>query len=1858
VEQDDPGLRLEWEKKAWGTANPEFRRHALREANKHNQRLGRIRGGGAEAGASLGGGASTSRLAPNSLVSGPVWISLGPTGAESEQNGSFTGLVRDSGRARTILPHPTDPNILYFLTSGGGLWKTTNFESGSTTWKSLTDNLPTTGGGAVAFGRTGDVLYLGLGDPYDQILVGGAMVKSSDGGDSWSPMIELGSAVSVRAVAVDTSGPDDVIMVATEIGMFRSTDSGASYSPVATFTGNALWSIISTSAGWLASAQPCSSIGEQCTGITTLYLSTDAGATWNPISNAGNVFNTNGRTTLAVGLPGDAIVYAYSSTSPNDTAMRDVYRSSDGGQTWVANNVNSTKIPTNPVTGASTMPNMNICHAQCWYNQMILVDPTDATRNTVYIGGDLGSARTTDGGTTWTITSWWLYNQVATLPYVHADFHAAAFKSTGTPAILFGSDGGLFMSTDSGATFTSDKNNGLVTHLFYTIAGTPSLPNFAIGGLQDNGTRARVGNSSIFNQVVGGDGLGANFSQANANTSFGSSQSSGLRANLSGRAPDVFQNAVTATTGIVAGEAGFFTDIYAPAGNLDPTGRIFFTFTATRVYKTINGGLNWTVIARVNTAPTVGLPAGRTFRSTAYNLGVSPLDLNRIVMGAAGGFIDISTDGGVNWVDVNMISLVPGYAGFVSNVTWADNKTIWIAAAAQAAGTKRVVQGTIANEGDSWTTATWVVKDSGLPDLPVTKLILDPRDGTKNTLYAATHVGVYRTTDGGASWQPYGANLPNVRVTDMYMPPDGGYLRIATYGRGVWEIPQLEFVNAAITDDVVSCDHNGALGEGETGHLTITLHNQGSNTLSNITAIVTSSNPHVSFPSGNSVVFPPADGSSDTVASLTVALNGASGVETTDFTISFTDSGLNVTSPLSVVSTQLLNYDEVPSGTATETFESSTNLWTTDGTSPVFPNIQGWQRVEIAPLQHVWNGPDNNGQTSGSGAVSTDNSLISPSMHVGSDPLSVSFSHRFSFQGSVDGGVVEISTDGGASWTDIGTGAYNGTLVASSNPLGVRGAFVNRSAGWPNFITATLNLGTTFAGQDIKIRFRVGADNAVGAPGWDIDNITITGLTTNPFVAVNPHNTVCGTSGQLASSPNPSVFGQQVTLTANVSGGVSTATGNVDFKEGDNVLGSSGLDGNGQAQFSTSTLNAGPHSITANYGGDGTHAVNASNTLVQTVSQATPTITVSCPSDVTFDGNPHSCTASATGVGDAAVTGSLALTYNGGAAPSNAGTYSVSASFSSGDANYTDASGSGSLIIAKAGQSITFGGLAGKTFGDPDFSVSATGGGSGNDVTFAASGNCTVAGSTVHITGGGSCTITASQAGNDNYSAAPDVPQTFTIAKANQTIIFGALTGKTFGDPDFSVSATASSTLAVSFAASGNCTVVGSTVQLTGAGSCTITAQQGGDGNYNAASDVPQSFTIAKANQTITFAALADKTFLNADFSVSATASSTLAVAFGASGNCSVSGSTVHITGAGSCTITAAQAGNGNFNPAADVPRSFNIAMADQTITFGALPDKTFGDPDFTVSGTSTSGLSVGFRMTGNCSGTGSTVHILTAGSCSVTATQVGDANFNPAPEVIQSFNIAKASQTITFAALPNKLVGDPDFTVSATASSGLAVSFVAGGSCTMSGSTVHLTGAGTCTITASQAGDLNRNPAPNVARPFTVANPDFTLALTLPSVTVAAGQSVTDHITFTPNPGTNAPISFNCSGLPALSTCTFTPATVPAGNSPVDVALTIATTGPSAALQQSRATYATWVPFGLGFGLIGIVVIGTRGRRRKITTTLVTLAFVVMLLVGCGGHSTPNPGNPGTPKGTFPITVTATSGSVTHSSTFNLTVN
>jgi hypothetical protein len=373
-------------------------------------------------------------------------------------------------------------------------------------------------------------------------------------------------------------------------------------------------------------------------------------------------------------------------------------------------------------------------------------------------------------------------------------------------------------------------------------------------------------------------------------------------------------------------------------------------------------------------------------------------------------------------------------------------------------------------------------------------------------------------------------------------------------------------------------------------------------------------------------------------------------------------------------------------------------------------------------------------------------------------------------------------------------------------------------------------------------------------------------------------------------------------------------------------------------------------------------------------------------------------------------------------------------------------------------------------------------------VTFTASGACALAAGVVTLLGAGSCSITASQAGDSTYLPATDVIRTLAILRAPQSIDFGPVAGLAFGAQAFAVSATATSGLSVGFAASGPCAVAGSLVTLAGAGACTLVASQGGSADYEPAVDVARSFTIGRAGQTIAVAPLADRTFGDPPFAVEAAASSALPVSFAAGGSCTIAGALVTPGGGGSCVVTASQGGNADYEPAPDVARAFTIAAAGQTITFAALPDRTFGDLPFTVTATASSGLAVRFTATGGCAVAGDLVSITGAGGCSVTASQPGDANYLPAPDVTQGFAVARAAQTIDFGALPSFRLGDPPMALTAVASSGLPVAFSASGACTVSENLLSLIAVGSCTVTASQAGNANFEAAASVARSLSVS--------------------------------------------------------------------------------------------------------------------------------------------------------------------------
>jgi uncharacterized protein (TIGR03437 family) len=283
--------------------------------------------------------------------------------------------------------------------------------------------------------------------------------------------------------------------------------------------------------------------------------------------------------------------------------------------------------------------------------------------------------------------------------------------------------------------------------------------------------------------------------------------------------------------------------------------------------------------------------------------------------------------------------------------------------------------------------------------------------------------------------------------------------------------------------------------------------------------------------------------------------------------------------------------------------------------------------------------------------------------------------------------------------------------------------------------------------------------------------------------------------------------------------------------------------------------------------------------------------------------------------------------------------------------------------------------------------------------------------------------------------------------------------------------------------------------------SVTNTATVSGGGETNTANDSASDVTsinITATPQTITFASLNNQTLGASPLTLTATASSGLTVSYisTTTGVCTVSGSSVTLVAVGTCSITATQGGNAQYAVATPVTESF-LVKNPQTITFGALSNMVFGANLIGLTATASSGLTVTFTSTTQsvCTVSGSTVTIVGTGICSVTAAQAGNTAYSAATNVIQSFTVSQANQTITFGPLSNITLAVPPFSVSATASSGLPVSFVSTTPviCSVSGNIVTSLAAGVCSITAIQAGNANYLGATPVSQSFTIVGPAIT---------------------------------------------------------------------------------------------------------------------------------------------------------------------
>jgi hypothetical protein len=299
-----------------------------------------------------------------------------------------------------------------------------------------------------------------------------------------------------------------------------------------------------------------------------------------------------------------------------------------------------------------------------------------------------------------------------------------------------------------------------------------------------------------------------------------------------------------------------------------------------------------------------------------------------------------------------------------------------------------------------------------------------------------------------------------------------------------------------------SCDADAYVDEGEVGEVSVTLRNMGASTLSATTATVTSSNPAVTFPDGNTVNVPATGPFESATVAVRVRLVGMAGVTALPLDVEADDPALLVPGPRSGSTWAYVHADEEPSATH-ELFDTQTDVWTYTGDSS--PSM-GWHRREYTPGDRRLYAFDP--------GTDSDASAVSPPLTIGGlAPFRIFFDHAYRMENTYDGGVLEISTDDGATWTDLGAsitgGGYTGTIVPGS-ALSGRSAWTGTSPGYPALTPVTVDLGMAYAGQTVRVRFRTASDGGVGDDGWSIANVLVQDNQVQVFRVLVAESSPCG----------------------------------------------------------------------------------------------------------------------------------------------------------------------------------------------------------------------------------------------------------------------------------------------------------------------------------------------------------------------------------------------------------------------------------------------------------------------------------------------------------------------------------------------------------------------------------------------------------------------------------------------------------------------------------------------------------------------------------------------------------------------------
>lgn len=649
------------------------------------------------------------------------------------------------GRINAIAFHPTEVNTIYIGSPSGGIWKTTNH---GLSWTDLSAGLPSLGVSSIVVNpENPDVIYIGTGDRDANDAPGIGVYKTTDGGQNWTQINGIMGNVTVGALIMHPTNRS-ILYAATSGGIYKTVNAGATWTGVLN-PGNFKDIQFKPGDPTVLYAAYSSSGGAR------FYRSGNSGAGWSWISTANGVPAAGSRMVIGT-TPADPDYVYLVLIKASDKTFQALLRSTDSGLNFTTQST-SPNIFDYACTGSGTA-------TQATYDLCITADPLD--KNVVYVGS-INNWKSTDGGSTWSITTHWSGDCNGSATAVHADQHVYGW-SPHFHRLYVGHDGGLTFTANDGGEWTEITGPLPITQL-YKIGQSAISQDVILYGQQDNGSNALAG--GVLTTVRGGDGTECLVDYTSENYCYNTYVQGDISRSVTGPAGDYSNVGSTGTNGIGSEESGAWVTPYF----LDKTNpSVMFAgyqnvFRCDNIKASPSSSVTWTAISsgESETCRVMEQSAANTdilyvYRLNAVNklqrtdnAGDSPASVSWTIcsLPVASPITDLKT----HPTDENIVYAVAGtsiYKSVDKGITWSDMDPL-----------------------------------VSLPDLFINCLVIDKN--SNEGIYIGNQTGVWYKDATMTSWMLFSTGLPpvDIRELEIFYDPIGTQhrLKAATYGRGLWQ---------------------------------------------------------------------------------------------------------------------------------------------------------------------------------------------------------------------------------------------------------------------------------------------------------------------------------------------------------------------------------------------------------------------------------------------------------------------------------------------------------------------------------------------------------------------------------------------------------------------------------------------------------------------------------------------------------------------------------------------------------------------------------------------------------------------------------------------------------------------------------------------------------------------------------------------------------------------------------------------------------------------------------------------------------------------------------------------------------------